>query len=136
MRRRRLFIYCKKCQSEIPADANFCSFCGKQIKESTSTTNNSKTNNKTDSFIYPHKDETKSVGLVLLLSILLPGLGQVYLGQTQAGLGFIIISVFLGTFLTLGTGYVVAIFLTMLWGYRDVKKLNNGERIHKWAKSV
>lgn len=129
-------MYCKKCQSEIPEDANFCSFCGEQIKESISTTNSSKANNKTISFIYPSKDETKSVGLVLILSILLPGLGQMYLGQTQAGLGFIIISVVLGTFLTLGTGYVVAIFLTMFWGYRDVKKFNNGKRIHKWAKSV
>lgn len=80
----------------------------------------------------PRRERAKLPALAALLSLLLVGMGQVYLGQVEKGL--VILGVVLLLVLTAAPGPlgIVILFLNVLDAFLLARKLNGGERIGKW----
>jgi TM2 domain-containing membrane protein YozV len=79
----------------------------------------------------PSQREIKSSGIAAVLSLILPGLGQIYNGQIGKGLIFmIIITPILALTVLVIIGFVL---LPLFWilniydAYRTAKKINAGE---------
>ena len=69
-------MYCRNCGRELEADVNFCPACGYSSNGTSQRAGNTQT------AILMHK---KSEGLTLLLSILLTGVGHIYVGKIADG---------------------------------------------------
>ena len=77
----------------------------------------------------------KSPALAAFLSLLVGGVGQIYLGQTAFGIMIVIFDVIVGVG-TCGVGYIVIMILSVVLAYRDAQRLNNGEPILKWPRLI
>lgn len=78
-------MYCPNCGTETNPDSEFCQKCGTNLKEGTRNT-----------CVPPNVTYAlplKSTGLAAVLSFLLAGLGQVYVGKIARGIGFIVCGV-------------------------------------------
>jgi DNA-directed RNA polymerase subunit RPC12/RpoP len=76
--------YCPKCGKEVTEEMNVCPYCGNPLK------------------VMPTQREvpvsrvtvgTKNSGLAAVLSLIIPGLGQMYAGQIGRGLLFLFVVV-------------------------------------------
>lgn len=110
-------MYCQNCGKEIPDGAKFCPECGHS-----STSGAAPGGMDANTAVMFNK---KSEGLALILSLLITGLGQIYVGQTTRGIwmlvGAIILWVLTAALLFPG------IILVVLWiyGMYDAYKLAN-----------
>ncbi|MDO5861997.1 MAG: zinc ribbon domain-containing protein [Thermoplasmata archaeon] len=81
-------MYCSSCGKEIPEGAKFCPECGAQSGSGAGSggvdANTAIMFNK------------KSEGLALILSLILPGLGQMYVGRFARGAVMLAVSILLG----------------------------------------
>lgn len=97
-------MYCPNCGKEIPEGAKFCPDCGHGAGASGDVSASA-------ALMFNKKSE----GLALILSLLIPGLGHIYVGQTNRGvmilIGFIVCAI-LGAFL-----FVPWIGNLVLWIY-------------------
>jgi DNA-directed RNA polymerase subunit RPC12/RpoP len=71
-------VFCQSCGSKLKKSADVCINCGKAAK--------SRTNKRVV------KSQIKSNGVALVLSILIPGAGHLYLGLTEEGTPYLIAS--------------------------------------------
>lgn len=107
--------YCPSCGREIDVQAEYCPYCGTRVGHSPTP-------------IPPPK--TKSEALAVILSVLLPGLGQVYNGQITKGILVIILAVILG--ILFGLFCLTAIASMALWfwsifdAYDTARRINQG----------
>ena len=110
--------FCTNCGFKIPKGINFCPECGNPTS-SNPTVKNANSLANTD----------KSPGLAAVLSFLIVGLGQIYLGLTKKG-----IILFLGAVIS---GFLMLILIgwftwLLIWGYgiydayNSAEKMNNG----------
>ena len=107
--------YCIGCGKALNADFKFCPYCGQnqvsQIKSEPSD---------------------KSTGIAVILSILLPGMGQIYLGLDNKGAVFLIAYVVSAILMLLFIGIFLCA-LIWIWALADTVKssraLNEGKEV-------
>lgn len=99
-------MYCTKCGSYNENGSRFCSSCGQPLDGA-----------MTGSFNRVQVFQ-KSMGIAILLSLFIPGAGQMYTGKVARGLIVLVLSiVFLMT-------YILAIVSLVLWIYSLVDSYN------------
>lgn len=106
----------------VESEGKICRYCGAEIGTPGETCPNCGV---------PHPDtaETRKPAISAILSALVPGLGQIYNGETAKGLLFLLAAVIL----FLSIGYLVGIVLyPVFWvyavydAYHCAKKINSG----------
>ena len=106
--------YCSNCGKKIDAKAEICPKCGVRVAE-------------------PKEKgvkEVKSSGLAAVLSVLLPGLGQIYNGQIGKGILFMVLLVVfaLMVFIIIGIPLLIAFWIYNIYdAYDTAKKINEGK---------
>ncbi len=89
-------MYCPNCGKDIPDGGKFCPDCGFDVSSgapapsgggSGYTNTNTNTNTNVNAAMMMNK---KSEGLTLILSLLITGLGHIYIGQTSKGVGLLV----------------------------------------------
>ena len=79
--------YCSRCGSPAKDGAQFCDQCGAPLKGGFQSY--SYGNQATVSYTY-RKDEKEAI-LAVVLSVLIPGLGQMYCGKVGRGIGILLL---------------------------------------------
>ena len=109
-------IHCSQCGTRNPDDATFCKSCGAPMTMPGQTV--------------VIVRNAKSPFLALILSLLLPGLGQIYNGQVMKGIAFLLalaVSAVL-KFLLIGFVLVPIVWIwAMVDAYQTADKINRGE---------
>ena len=118
--------YCGNCGSAVKPEQAVCINCGAAISAATPVANN--TNNAGKGTI---SGTGKSAGTATLLSCLIPGLGQIYLGQTMKGVVILIADLLL-TGATAGVLGPVIWIVAMVDANKIGKRLENGETVTEW----
>ena len=111
--------YCSDCGKSLENDTSkFCNDCGAQQDTTLPV-------EKQDSVRIVHGPEEKNPFLAAVCSFFIPGLGQVYNGETAKGVG-IFAGTFIGLFLLIRPGLIVWI---CGWydAYTTATKMNNQE---------
>ena len=149
-------IICQNCGSEVNDDAKFCKNCGAKIikeEESKKTdeiifcancgckiVNNAKfcpdCGNPTNGVAEPIIDNVvhanKSPVLAAILSFLIIGVGQIYVGLTKKGILLFVGAIISGFLMLIYVGWILW-FIIWIYGiydaYNSANKLNNGEVI-------
>lgn len=113
--------YCHQCGLKLMDDFRFCPNCGLNLKKPVKTTE------KTLSSI-----SDKSMALAIILSVLLPGLGQIYLGLDNKGAILLIAYVVSSILILLLIGFILVIII-WIWALidtiRSFNALNRGEEV-------
>jgi TM2 domain-containing membrane protein YozV len=107
--------YCPECGKPVEGNKNFCSDCGAVLSNAGSVMQRGPA----------AVQEEKSPNVALLCSFFIPGLGQVYDGNTARGIG-IFIGTILGFFVFFIPGLVVWIY-GMYDARSTAKRMNSGE---------
>ena len=77
--------FCDKCGAELKNEnAKFCGECGAKVKFTSNTQNSSANSN------IPIHVEEKSMGIAILISFFLCGLGMAYAGNVAKGVGYFV----------------------------------------------
>ena len=141
-------IFCNQCGEELDASAKFCKNCGTELVEESNQNkfcsncgvemdSNAKfcpecghpTNGVQQKTGAAAVNQPKSPLLALILSFLIVGLGQIYLGLIKKGL-LLIFAAIISAFLTLI--YIGFILWVIVWiyamydAYNSAEKINNG----------
>lgn len=105
--------FCQNCGKKIDINAEICPYCGVRVANTAIS-------------------EEKNVLLSAILSILFPGLGQIYLGLTKKGISFIIVYIVAWMLIIFVIGFVLAP-IVWLWSLIDAIKsteaINKGEYV-------
>jgi len=118
----------------------FCPECGKSLENETSKfCNNCGTSLDSSNVIVKKESsqeiqEEKSSFIAILCSLFVPGLGQVYNGETEKGV-IIFLATLIGTFIFIIPGVIVWIY-GMYDAYTIAKKMNNKEIPFKPTKAA
>ena len=147
---------CPHCDSHLKPNAKFCGKCGESvivsapsrfgappprvipdtppppIHQQVPESVRAKYKNP-DSLIFPKGK--KNTYAAVLLNIFWPGAAQIYLGQIAFGLLLSVVTVVLAL-MTVGVGYFLFVFPTVVWAWRDARRINKGLPIHKWSSTV
>ncbi|MBE6505706.1 MAG: zinc-ribbon domain-containing protein [Methanobrevibacter millerae] len=107
--------FCQNCGSKIPKNTKFCFKCGASAV-------NPQTNNT-----YPLVNQ-KSPGLAALLSFLIVGLGQVYVGLTKKGILLFLGAIISGILMLVLIGWITWL---LIWGYGIFDAYNSAEKINQ-----
>lgn len=83
-------MYCQNCGKQIPEGGNFCPECGFATPNGPTGTGASSGCMDSTSAMMMHK---KSEGLALLLSLIITGLGHIYIGKTDKGVALLIVQI-------------------------------------------
>ncbi|MFA6728568.1 MAG: zinc ribbon domain-containing protein [Prevotella sp.] len=86
-------MFCHKCGKEVEDGIFFCPFCGVSLKPSDQNHSQQCCN---DNFQSAYTLKDKNEGIALILSLLLSGIGQIYVGKIVRGLMFLIARIALG----------------------------------------
>ena len=105
--------YCSNCGYELGGDFNFCPNCGYDLKP--------KDTSKTKSLSV---NQNKNILLAVILSVLLPGLGQIYLGLDHKGAIFLIAYVISAILILLIIGFLLC-FVIWIWALIDTIQSTN-----------
>ncbi|MHC1679995.1 MAG: zinc-ribbon domain-containing protein [Methanomassiliicoccales archaeon] len=79
--------FCSRCGSQAKEGAQFCDRCGAPL--SVGFQSYSQGNQTTMSYTY-RKDEKEAI-LAVILSVLIPGVGQIYCGKIGRGIGILVL---------------------------------------------
>ncbi|MCB5280099.1 MAG: zinc ribbon domain-containing protein [Candidatus Cloacimonetes bacterium] len=77
-------MFCSKCGKEVYDGITYCPFCGDKLKFSS----NNNTASQHEQTLYAVSDRNE--GIALILSLLIPGVGQMYVGKIARGIAFIL----------------------------------------------
>ena len=80
--------FCSRCGSQVPEGAQFCDRCGSPMGGGFQSY--SQGNQTTMSYTY-RKDE-KEIILAVVLSLIIPGVGQIYCGRIGRGIGILVLT--------------------------------------------
>ena len=109
--------FCSNCGFEMPKATKFCPECGNatsmvpQVANSTTAT---------------VLRSDKSPGLAALLSFLIIGLGQVYLGLTKKGIILFVLAIISGILIFVLIGWIIWV---LVWVYAIYDAYNSGEKM-------
>ena len=103
--------FCDKCGAKLKNEnVNFCDKCGAEVKFTSNTQSNSTTLN------IPINVEEKSMGIAMLISFFLSGLGMAYAGNVAKGVGFFVGSIIVIFFLGLiFRSWVLTLITIIIW---------------------
>lgn len=114
-------MYCQNCGSQLPDSAKFCDRCGAKVGTDTERSN-------TEYNMASIMVNKKSEALALILSLLIPGLGQIYNGQVSKGammiVAAIVCAVLIFVFFPIGILYIVLWIYAMYDAFKDAKEYN------------
>lgn len=105
------FKFCANCGFKMDKNNKFCPNCG-------SSPDNPKQ--------AMHIQSDKSSGLAAVLSFLIIGLGQIYLGLTKRGLILFVLAVISGFLMLIYIGWIIWL---LVWIYAIYDAYNSGEKI-------
>jgi TM2 domain-containing membrane protein YozV len=111
--------FCSRCGKEIPMDAAFCPECGAPVEGQARDPGQ------------PEEDVTGgrvNVGAAVVLSVVFPGLGQIYAGEKRRGTAFVVAGlILLGTFfIEIGLIlYPVFLLISVFDAYRSARRIND-----------
>lgn len=109
--------FCANCGFEMPKSTKFCPECGTStdgVPQVVGNTNNAVAN------------ADKSPGLAAVLSFLIIGLGQVYLGLTKKGIILFVAAIISGILMLIVIGWITWL---IVWGYAIYDAYNSGEKM-------
>lgn len=109
--------FCANCGFEMPKTTKFCPECGTSTDGVPQVVNN---NNKAI------VNSDKSPGLAAVLSFLIIGLGQIYLGLTKKGIILFVAAIISGFLMLLVIGWITWL---IVWGYAIYDAYNSGEKM-------
>ena len=116
-------MYCQNCGSQLPDSAKFCDRCGAKVGMDTERSNSNTEYNMASIMV-----NKKSEALALILSLLIPGLGQIYNGQVSKGammiVAAIVCAVLIFVFFPIGILYIVLWIYAMYDAFKDAKEYN------------
>ena len=114
--------FCPSCGYKMPKGLKFCPECGSPTSNTPQVNNTA--NNTGNSVVNKEKDPT----LAAILSFLIVGLGQIYLGLTKKG-----IILFIGAVISLILTLVIIGFVTwlLIWGYSIYDAHNSAQKMNK-----
>lgn len=116
-------MYCQNCGSQLPDSAKFCDRCGAKVGTDTERSNSNTEYNMASIMV-----NKKSEALALILSLLIPGLGQIYNGQVSKGammiVAAIVCAVLIFLFFPIGILYIVLWIYAMYDAFKDAKEYN------------
>lgn len=118
--------FCSQCGFEMNSDMKFCPECGASTTAVPKVAQNN--NNAVDGVCNPDKNEI----LALILSFLIIGLGQVYIGLTKKGIILFVAAIIAGILTTVIIGWLLWLiiwFYAMYDAYNSTNKMKNGEFI-------
>ena len=116
-------MYCPNCGKDIPDGGKYCPDCGYDVSSGApipSGGGSGYTNTNMNAAMMMNK---KSEGLTLILSLLITGLGHIYVGQTNKGIALLIAAILcwiLGAFLLFP--FIIVVIL-WIYGMYDSYKL-------------
>ena len=116
------YKFCYNCGNKLSSDFKFCPACGQNLNLPVSKSDKVKTLNGGE----------KSLLLAIILSIFLPGLGQIYLGLDNKGAIFLIAYIVSAFLILLFIG-IILVFVLWIWALIDTitscNALNRGEEV-------
>ena len=116
-------MYCQNCGSQLPDSAKFCDRCGAKVGTDTERSNSNIEYNMASIMV-----NKKSEALALILSLLIPGLGQIYNGRVSKGammiVAAIVCAVLIFVFFPIGILYIVLWIYAMYDAFKDAKEYN------------
>lgn len=123
--------FCDKCGAELRNEnVKFCDKCGAKVKFISNTQSNSTTPNM------PINVEEKSMGIAILISFFLYGLGIAYAGNVAKGVGYFVGSIIIIFFLALiFKSWILSLINIIIWimglflTYQEVNEYNLKQRI-------
>lgn len=110
--------FCSNCGFEMPKASKFCPECGTTAERVPPVMN-------TTTIVVP---SNKSSGLAALLSFLIIGLGQVYLGLTKKGIILFLLAIISGLLMMVLIGWITWL---LVWGYAIYDAYNSCEKMKK-----
>jgi TM2 domain-containing membrane protein YozV len=123
--------YCPSCGNAVPdTNAQFCSTCGAKLSFGPSVSQPAITQKESQK----ERTEEKHPFVALLCSFFVPGLGQVYNGETAKGLG-IFFGTLIGFFIFIIPGLLVWLY-GLYDAYSTSQKMNAGEIPFKPTKTA
>lgn len=126
--------FCPKCGSKVTekqdADSTaqefkFCANCGFKMDKNNKFCPNCGSSPDNPQPAMPIQSD-KSSGLAAVLSFLIIGLGQIYLGLTKRGLILFVLAVISGFLMLIYIGWIIWLFV---WIYAIYDAYNSGEKI-------
>ena len=121
--------FCPDCGSQIRDGVKFCDKCGAQVQ--TQAPSNQAVSNDGAVNYMMYKSTEKSIGIALLISFFLTGLGMVYAGNTEKGLIYFvcafIINFMMLMFLRPPLFFIISLLIWitgMVLTYLEVKQYN------------
>ncbi len=105
-------MYCPRCGKDIPVGGRYCPDCGCDAFGGPVSDTGISTHSDVERSLMENK---KSAGVAILLSVIVPGLGLIYLGRNDKGAKILIVSL---VCLIAGVYVLVTwILLPFLWFY-------------------
>jgi TM2 domain-containing membrane protein YozV len=124
---------CTRCGSEIPPGDSVCGQCGRKLYftgDAPYYSMASGTSSVVGTVIEP-SDPPKKAFIALLLSMVVVGVGQMYLGQVFKGLSIFIAAVMMAI-VTMGVAALAVWIVAMIDAYIIGKKLERGQPVRRW----
>lgn len=115
-------MICPNCKNQISDSSKFCPICGITVQVGNDYGNNSNTTNNYQNNFNTLKTGKKSPILALVLSLLIVGLGQLYLGKASKGLLMFGLAVFF-SFISLGIGWFAVAIWSAVDAYNTAKSM-------------
>ncbi|MBR4447270.1 zinc ribbon domain-containing protein [Methanobrevibacter sp.] len=113
--------FCYNCGAKLTGDFKFCPECGQDLKAKVTKSNRTVTSS-----------EEKNVLLAVILSVILPGLGQIYLGLDNKGAIFLIAYVISAILILILIGLLLCVII-WIWALIDTiisaNSINKGEEV-------
>lgn len=109
-------MYCQNCGAQLPDSAKFCDRCGAKIGVQGSGPSTSEYDMAS---IMVNK---KSEALALILSLIIPGLGQIYIGQMSKGIMLVVAAIIIGVISAFLLFPIVIYLVLWIYGMYDAFK--------------
>ena len=117
------YKFCRNCGYELTGDYKFCPECGYDLFGRVTANRSS---------VPSANSGEKSLVLAVILSVIFPGLGQIYLGLNQKGILFIVGYIISAILIFLLIGFLL-VLVVWIWALVDVVQstnaINNGEYV-------
>ena len=117
------YKFCRNCGYKLTGDYKFCPECGYDLSGKVTANQSS---------VPSANSGEKSLVLAIILSVIFPGLGQIYLGLNQKGILFIVGYIISAVLILLLIGFLL-VLVVWIWALVDVVQstnaINNGEYV-------
>ena len=117
------YKFCRNCGYKLTGDYKFCPECGYDLSGRVTANRSS---------VPSVNSGEKNLVLAVILSVIFPGLGQIYLGLNQKGILFIVGYIISAILIFLLIGFIL-VFVVWIWALVDVVQstnaINNGEYV-------